>query len=167
MKLVFWRGFAHQSGKWYGFWHTFGNPIPSYNDVFEIWQRFLAHYKLKQWQKFTLDQNGFGFRVFKLIADLALFVRGIHRADYYSDGGSSNEGDGVFWSVECEQAKTIALCKSQVVQAVCDAIDHRDNFTIGQDEVVVDNRRAVGIAISGHAQKVIIWDVRKVNGWAK
>ncbi len=61
----------------------------------------------------------------------------------------------------------IALFQAQLQEAVGDGVDHRDHFTVGQDEIMINNRRAIRIALSGHAQEVIIGNVGEFYGWTK
>jgi uncharacterized protein YbbK (DUF523 family) len=48
------------------------------------------------------------------------------------------------------------------MEAVSDTVDHRHHFTIGENKIVIDDRRTVRNSPSCGTQKVVIGNVREI-----
>src|SRR5947209_13161316 len=130
--------------------------------MFEMGKRFLAQDDLKQGQQLPLDQHSFGLGIFKLVANLALFICRIHRTADSPNSSSRVKRDGVLWTIEREKADVIPLLYPQPVQPVGNAIDHRNDFAISQHEVMKYNRRTFWIALSRSPQELVIRYIREI-----
>ncbi len=111
----------------------------------------LVQHDLEQWHQLSLNQDSPGFGILKLVGYFAFFVRGVHGTKYGSNGGGGIQGDGVLWAIEREQANVIPFAYAQIIQTISNAVNHRDDLSIGQHEIVVNDGRAVGIAPRGYA----------------
>src|SRR5437660_9230822 len=111
--------------------------------MLEVRKSFLLQYMLDQGQQLTLHHQRSGFRVLKLVSNLALLVGRIHRADDDPYRGGGDEGDGILGATGHEQANMITLFQSQVMQAVGDTVKHGEHLTIAEYEIVLDDGRAI------------------------
>src|SRR5579883_2430342 len=125
--------------------------------------RDLVEHLLEERKEFALNDDRAGLRVLQLVANLALFVGWIHRADYYANAGCRDKRNSVLGTIGHQQANPVALAQPETIQAIGNAIDHTYNLAVGQIDVVVNNRGAVWIAIGGHTQELIIRDIRKLD----
>src|SRR6266516_4439344 len=123
----------------------------------------LVQHGLQDGQQFALDQDSLCFGVGKLVGQLALFVDRIDRAESRSNSRGSIKKKGVFWTIGGERTKMIPFAQSKPLQSVGQAVDHRDNFAIGQDEFMVDDRLALRKTVNSHAQQVIIKNIREIH----
>src|SRR5579875_20156 len=161
------RRFAQQFSPGNSFRHTFWRAISGNYHMLEIRQRLLVEHLLEERKEFALNDDRAGLRVLQLVANLALFVGWIHRADYYANAGCRDKRNSVLGTIGHQQANPVALAQPETIQAIGNAIDHTYNLAVGQIDVVVNNRGAVWIAIGCHTQELIVRDIRELDARTK